>query len=181
MKTKNKPESDETILEHCICRDAAIRAAGGRLPNGKLYLGLNHDLGTALAERDYKAAKRKSARHQAWHVWIHRAIQIGIAVYVYINWDNLSPKMFLLLLGIFLWRSINSNFYNIRFLQAQTIELHTMAHPTAIEDFFDSEHCYNPVGRAWDLLHDKELNKKLDEKIAPWLAQNKYTSRHSIN
>jgi hypothetical protein len=116
MKTKNKPESDESILEHCICRDAAIRAAGGRLPNGKVYLGLEHDLGTALAKRDYKAAEKRLARDHAWGVWLHRAIQIGIAVYVYHNWDDLSPKMFLLLLGIFLWRSINRSFGEIAFL-----------------------------------------------------------------
>jgi len=86
-------------------------------------------------------------------------------------------KLFVLLALVFLWRSIN--YWSEKREQMQTLtllRLH-MTHPSAVDDFFRSEHCYELTGRAYDILkrdrYFDEQERKKQESARRAVPSNK--------
>lgn len=110
----------------------------------------------AIARQDYKTAEKKRGRRLTIGILVHYVIQLALVFFVCAFFYDL--KIVLVLLLVMLWRSINYNADQIKHLQARTIEWLTMAHPTAKDDFFRSEHCYGSQtrDRVYDLLHPRK-------------------------
>jgi len=146
MSKKQKFETDSQLL----ARYKAIEA--DKLSEGKSF-DFERELCTAMAHRDYKIAEKKLGRQLTIRFWGHHVVQLTLIFLICINWEDL--KIVLVLLLVMLWRSLNYNSNQIRHLQARTIEWLAMAHPTAKDDFFSSEHCYGTEirDRVYNLLH----------------------------
>jgi hypothetical protein len=142
---KQKPETDEQLF----ARYQAIQA--DQISQGKTF-DLEHELCAAIARRDNEIAERKAQRQIVWGKLIHYSVQLAIAGYVYFKWDELDLKMLVLLLAVFLWKSISYSVGKIQYLQMRTLLWLGMAHPKAKDEFFHSEHCYTleSIGRRVD-------------------------------
>lgn len=143
---KTKPETDNQLLAR-YKEIATHKAAKGE------SFDLEHELCTAMARRDYKIAEKKFRRQVITGQVVHYLIQLALLFFIYANWDDL--KIVVVLLLVMLWRSISYHSLEIKRLSVRAIELFAFAHPTAKDDFFRSEHCYDtPVeDRIFDLLN----------------------------
>lgn len=148
MKTKKTPESDDELLRRYRAMEKF------EFERGRPF-DLERQLCTAIARRDNDIAEKTAARQLMWSHAVHYAIQLGIAFYICIRWNDLDIKVFLLLLAAFLYRFIAYSAEKIQYLQARTILWLAMVNPTAKDRFFRSKHCYawDPIGRrVFDLL-----------------------------
>jgi hypothetical protein len=123
-----------------------------KIKEGKTF-DLNHELCAAIARRDYELSQNKVRSQLTMKSLGHYLFQLVLIGFICANWDDL--KIVLVLCLVMLWRSLNHNANQVRFLQARTVEWLTMANPTAKDDFFQSERCYGVEirDRVYKLLH----------------------------
>jgi hypothetical protein len=147
-KSKKPWKTDEEILNHekAIKEHLAVQ--------GKDY-DLMQGLAKAIVRRDWNKLEKIRETTDHWGSFVHAVGQTVLIVFIANAYSNENLKLLVVTAIFFVWRSVN--YRSERQEQFQTVilsRLH-MAQPTAEEDFFKTEHLYDPGmhTRVWELVN----------------------------
>lgn len=149
-RSRKKWESDEQILARYRKIKEIEESEGSAFDLWK-------KASAAIARRDWNKNKQTLEVTNHWARFSQWAGQLVVLYFAYEAYNRDDLKLLLLLAVLFLWRSFNYRGDMRLQLHILTLAALHMANPTAEDDFFGSEHCYNSDihTRVWELL-DKE-------------------------
>lgn len=146
-RDKRKWESDDELL----IRHKRIKET---LESQGEAFDIRREISAAIAKQDWQMSERARDLAIAWAPFLQWAGQLVIVYFAYQAYEANEIGLLLVLLFVFLWRSINYRHEKQRMLQTVVLARLHVANPNAEQDFFNSEHCYDSGirDRVYDIL-----------------------------